>query len=584
MPVLDQGEAKELVMRRHPEWMEHHVTWEFLMDSYESGRRYRVADYAEFGQASQRNLMRHTRETPLQTSPPTSAVAVGGRPTTGVGDLEVAARSTYDLRLARTPSPGLVQDAVTNYVNRIYDKEVIRPDTNPQPVRDWWDDVDGERTHIDDWMQDTVAPILIVIGHIDILCDHPPLPEAGRPAPGQLLTMADFNRYGLGEVRASVILTQNVLWWLRGTEGQYAEALVREYHDDLEGCPLTLLRHWTGTGSVLYDINGVAVDALGNPLSRSGNPAGTEPFPHPYGRPPIVRCFDRKKIRSTFTGQSRMEVPAELMRDYYNRDSELILSDVMQSGPLLSGPSDALGVDAAITVGPGWTLPKINGETWEYVAPDKAGDESIRANLSRRRDEIDSATGQTKPAGVAGTSGQTVAQSGVSKELDQEGGEKRLSKIAAALARVEVRAAELCLLVYHDGSPPPAELDAIEVIYPRAFNLYSGVERMGLIGKFQDIAATAGQLPTAEGEMLKMAAREALKGRDDSTFDDVDEEIDRYMAEKRRRYEERMEAGGPPPTPQEAAFLSPGRQAAPPRPSEAAGPAYGSGLVPQAVG
>ena len=65
-------------------------------------------------------------------------------------------------------------------------------------------------------------------------------------------------------------------------------------------------------------------------------------MPHNFGRVPIVRLIDLKKHRTRNVGKSRYEAIAEYQREFYNRDSELILSDTLQAHPFLSGPGRLL--------------------------------------------------------------------------------------------------------------------------------------------------------------------------------------------------------------------------------------------------
>ena len=57
-------------------------------------------------------------------------------------------------------------------------------------------------------------------------------------------------------------------------------------------------------------------------------------MPHNFGRVPIVRLIDLKKHRTRNVGKSRYEAIAEYQREFYNRDSELILSDTLQAHPV----------------------------------------------------------------------------------------------------------------------------------------------------------------------------------------------------------------------------------------------------------
>ena len=126
---------------------------------------------------------------------------------------------------------------------------------------------------------------------------------------------------------------------------------------------------------------------------------------------PIVRLIDLKRHRTPNVGKSRYEVIAELQREYYNRDSELILSDTLQAHPLLSGPEDFCKADNTLSIGPGYVLPKKKNpesgayEGWEYVSPPKDPAQSLRQNKQDLIDAKDRAACLTKPAGVSQGSG-----------------------------------------------------------------------------------------------------------------------------------------------------------------------------------
>ena len=56
----------------------------------------------------------------------------------------------YELRRARTPVPEFVAEAVEIHLSKVYDQEVTRD--GPTDLTEWWKDVDGRGTPIDDWM------------------------------------------------------------------------------------------------------------------------------------------------------------------------------------------------------------------------------------------------------------------------------------------------------------------------------------------------------------------------------------------------------------------------------------------------
>ena len=80
----------------------------------------------------------------------------------------------YELRRARTPVPEFVAEAVEIHLAKVYDQEVARD--GPADLIAWWKDVDGCGTPIDDYMRETIAPLLLVLGCIDVCLDHPQAP------------------------------------------------------------------------------------------------------------------------------------------------------------------------------------------------------------------------------------------------------------------------------------------------------------------------------------------------------------------------------------------------------------------------
>ena len=554
-------DGKALVERRHVDFLEHQIRWRWLLDSFEGGDRYRNAVYGPDRKGLPcRNLFRHRREYPdpqqfpviyqgfaggLSTVPGSGPENLGYGPYPGMLGADSAGTAQdddYELRRARTPVPEFVAEAVEIHLGKVYDQEVDRE--GPQDLLDWWTDVDGKGNPIDDWMRDTVAPLLLVLGCLDIVVDHPKAP------PGEKIeTKADEQRLGLDACIASYILPVNMVWWRCDAAGRYTECLVREYQDpservdtDKKGNPIdpedggkigqewrrnyVRYRHWTETESTLYSFDGDEV---------------IESVPHSFGRVPIVRLIDLKKHRTPTVGKSRYEAIAELQREYYNRDSELILSDTLQAHPLLSGPEDFCKADNTLSIGPGYVLPKKKNpesgayEGWEYVSPPKDPADSLRKNKQDLIDMKDRRACLTKPAGQAagsggGGGGSTVAQSGISKTLDSATGHKVLTSIAKILAKAERFIAEYALLVLRGSVPRPAELAELAVVYPAKFDLQSAGELTDGLAKIQTTANSAGNLPETEGDGLKAAMRQLLPGQGDKEYAAKDDEIDAHVA------------------------------------------------------
>ncbi len=493
-----------------------------MLDSLEGGERYRQAVYGYDNRGLPvRNLIRHKREYP---DPRDGALAISGGfvgPVPGSpwattwqnqDPATLASDDDYELRRARTPVPTFVAESIETHLSRIYAREVKR--TGPPGLFQWWSNVDGSGATIDEWMSETVAPLLLVMGQLDLYMDHPPAP-AGEP----IETRADLQRLGLDRCVASYILPENMLWWKLDPSGQrYLECLVLEHHEDDDGPPIRY-RYWTVDESTLFDPDGEILAVHGNP----------------FGVVPIVRIFDRRKPRCRNIGQSRYESIAERQREYYNRDSELILSDTTQAHPLLQGPEDFVQADGTIPIGPSWLLPKKKNtqggsatyEGFDVVDFPKDGADSIRKNKADIRDDVDRDSALVKPSGQSG-----VAQSGLSKMMDHADGNNRLAKIAKVLARAERVAAELALHVLGDAPPSADEANAVQITYPAEFDLYTASDVAGAAGDFQALAADAGTLPVTESHMLSRLMRLCLPGLSDSQYADCDDEIAKYLARR----------------------------------------------------
>lgn len=571
----DRGtiDGTQVVKRRHIDYTEHQIRWRFLLDSYEGGERYRNAVYGQDRRGMPiRNLLRHRREYPdpqlypndfsafagglAALNPGTPMVGGGSGPfpgQLGADPNATAFDDDYELRRSRTPVPEFVAEAVETHLGKVYAQEVTRD--GPPDLKLWWEDVDGKGTPLDDWMRETVAPLLVVLGQLDIGFDHPKLPDGAI-----VNTRADEIELGLDRCIAYHIMPENMVWWRTDRAGRYLACLVREYVDpsdrvdtDSNGNVIDTedkgkvagdwrrqyvrYRLWTDKESILYSCEGSEI---------------VERTPHNFGRVPIVRLIDQKKHRCPNVGKSRYEAIAEYQREFYNRDSELILSDILQAHPLLSGPEDYCKADNTMSVGPGYVLPKKKNpesgayEGWEYTSPPKDPAASLRQNKLDLIDMKDRRAGLTKPAGsaVAGSTGGSVTgQSGLAKQLDNDTGHKLLSGIAKALARAERQICEFALLVIRGVVPDATVLKTLKLIYPSTFGLMNADEISSGLSKVQTAAKGAGTMPTLEAEAIKKNARQLVPGMEDTKYAQMDEEIDRHVQSQAERRPMNAERG-----------------------------------------
>ena len=124
--------------------------------------------------------------------------------------------------------------------------------------------------------------------------------------------------------------------------------------------------------------------------------------------------------------------------------------------------------------------------------------ESLRSNKCDLLDLKDRSACLTKPAGAEGSSGSTVAQSGVSKRLDAAAGHKLLGSIAKSLSCSERIIAEYALLVLRGRPVTSEEARADQSRLPRAFELFNAAELIDGLTKLQLSFKNAGEQPEVE--------------------------------------------------------------------------------------
>lgn len=531
MPPLTAKDSGDLVKRRHNEWREFQRDWRWLQDSLEGGNRYKHADYTispdaemmlghrpwysygpnygfgvdtltaenvqfTYGQIVDRNLVPHLSETGED------------------------GRDIYALRLHRTPVPTNVARAISSHLSRIYSREITRKGS--AQLKTWWEDVDGCGTPMDRWMQETVAPLLLVLGQIDLVLD---LPKDETKV--EVKTVRDKADLEQDRCIAAIILPENLVWWEKDARGRYLEVLVLERKGEK-----VCYRHWTATDSNLYDARGVFIAA--------------ESHEHELGFCPVVRVFDRRKVRCKNVGQSQYESIADLQRAIYNARSELILGDVQQSHAQLQGNAKYLQKDAVVPVGPSNILPVDSEDKieWSYVEPPKGAQQEVRVHIQDFQDEADRDGALLKPAGM--TQGTTVAQSGVSKIADQTDGNAMLAQRADTLERAEILASQFALAVITNSTPDKIDAKSITITYPKQFELYTLEDLSAALDDIQRTASLAGALPEVETELLQRMASVALPGLDDDRLKVLRTEIEEFVANAAKERE--ME---PEPTPGE---------------------------------
>ncbi len=534
---LSKEDAARFIRRRHPEWIEFNRTWRWLLDSFEGGDRYRFADYSvgplgcdwggdDFSFAN----------TIVGASAPNGQVTVSGTsPLYGDSIYAAMARNLvqhasemdpesgqkiYGFRLACTPITEFVAESVESFLGRIYCREVQR--SGSPELKLFWADPDGAGKDVDHWMRKKIAPLLIVLGQIDIVFTHPPAPSGVV-----VQTRADAERFGTARVLADYILPENIPWWrLEPVTGRYAELIVFERHDDGP-----VFRHWNTIDSIAYDADGDYRRDLS--------------FRHGLGRVPIVRLFDKRVLRLRNVGKSRVLSIAEHQKAAFNLESEQVLADAFAAHSLLQVPPGLDQAQAEVKVGPGGMLPagKLNGAVvdWKYVTPPPSTQESRERHLGRIADAVDRASFRVKPAGASST-GPTTMQSGIAKAIDHSEGAKVLSEIAETLADVERVVAEYALWLAAGGPPDADALESIAIEYPREFQFDDPADLALSIQILQQLAGAAGLLPEAETDLLQKLIATLLPGVEPDRRDELLDEVKSYVASRARQRDADHEA------------------------------------------
>lgn len=592
--IRDPLQARLLIRRRYPEYIKVKALTDWVLDTLESGEQYKRAVYpANVPGGALGNLIRHRREWPIsdvdgavsrqewqrriEADDPTADPA-----TTRIAAVNRANEQAYQIRLARTPTPSKLREILDKQVAQIYkqpprrDVEGSPPDSTPPDsgsvaaVRSWWGDVDGKGTSIDEYMRDTIAPLLLAMGMLDIYCDHPS-PEAAEaiqlPEPGEEWISGMTSPYWSGATpmmtpdlddatvtpmgppisplgavdpkllsRCNIryILPQNILWYkLDYTQRYYRELLVQEFRLDEKEPGLErydpVYRHWTLSGWTLYDRFGGVMDE------------GT----HDYGRIPIVRVFDRQHFRIPHAGMTRFLGTIERCREMYNTESELIYAMDLQcfsilQGPPIEGDDDGQGMP----IGPAMMLQTqaspdgTTREGYSYLAPPVSPLEFVSQRIQWLSDQMDAEAGLLPPATARGSRGSSGGQkssgstpaSGISKAFDQEEATNILAGMAMALETAEYVAAELAATVLMDRPPAVAEMEKVHIQYPRQFNLLRFDEMEAMIAAFIVLRDNCGYTPKWETFALQWIADQTNRGLDPKQREDMNQEIADYVA------------------------------------------------------
>lgn len=522
MPAKPKEEALKLINSRHPEYARTLEQSRWLLDTLAADAGYRDGTYGldRYG-LPRRNLVRLPQELPLRDANGVAVVSGTPRGSPFYNELnqsetQSASEEMYEVRRDRTPVPQFLPRFLENIMGKIYKRQITR--SGPAEMIAWTENVDGRRTSLDEWMRDTVAPILCALGMIDVGYDHPVIdpdhPDLyGAPAdPGGCVVR--------------VILPEHMLWWIKDKTGFfYLECLVREFvYDTSSNKYVWQYRHWTSEDWVLYSSDG-EVRGMGF---------------HTYRIAPFVRLFDKKNIRYDDVGRSRFWGVADKSRAYYNEESELILNDTYNNCPLLQGPPDDDNKDDGIAIGRNLMLKMVedrNGNLhgYEYVEMSSQTNTYMMERLNMIQSMMESEAGLTRSAGATGRKGETAGaqQSGLSKAYDQSEGADYLASISKMLATNDWAIMFFALIVLSDGGLSESDINSISAVYPTRFNLLTFDQIAVISAAIQEFKlGPVGQVPSGDKQTLMLMYKELHPDLDAKTMRAIEDEIGEYVDAK----------------------------------------------------
>lgn len=511
-----KSDIQKFIKRRHPEFSYFVMLSRWILDTLEGGEEYRDAQYGfdRFGK-ERRNLIRSRREYPLGGIP---AMDWWGDPLPyspnirEVIDYNEAADDEYEARRQRTPIPNFLDEYIEKILANIYKQQITR--TLPGIVQPWQRNVDGRGSSLAEFMRNIAGRLMIAMGHIDIYADHPPL-----PAGATVRTRGDQVRAGLINCVMRYILPENMLWWQLDLMGRYyTEALIQEFTFNRDSDrPNVQVRHWTAKDWVLWDLDG-------NQIGRGD---------HAFGIVPIVRVFDRRKLRLDHTGHSRVYSIVDLSKVFYNEESELVASNTTQNFPILQGPAiqNRPGEQQSIFVSRFAMLTRQSDQNnnvigYDYVQPSTNNAEFMQTRLASLKDRMDTIVGMNRPMGAT-TKGH-VAQSGISKAFDQEDASTLFASFASSLADAEWEITVLAARILTDGNVSQTDIDNIEIIYPNRFNLLKFEDLAGMSATIQGYidSPSFGKVPELDRRTLRTMYRSIHPDLNEETYRLIDKEID----------------------------------------------------------
>jgi hypothetical protein len=333
---------------------------------------------------------------------------------------------------------------------RVLGKYEGQTDREPAGIEGWWQDVDGNGTHIDDFVPFAWDPAA-TLGHVVIYMDR-------QGVPGATGTTAAENPQPI--LRAYTPL--DVADWLTDDQGNLTAVKLLEIAPRLGFKELPSLsakyryRIVDETDWKLYDHQGKQIDG----------------GPHMMGTLPIVVLYCKRRPLIQHIGQSILHDP-QLFIDLYNLDSELRELLRKQTFSLLNIPlgtgPDAMGVEAAKAL----LNTEVSTEGVIFSGPPAGFITADAANVAAYQEERSQLLRMIyRLAGVTWESDSKDAEAEGSLKLKREDTNQRLSNFADELEKADIALCQLWYRAqYGERWETEYESDQVLIQYPQNFDV-----------------------------------------------------------------------------------------------------------------
>jgi hypothetical protein len=404
-------------------------------------------------------------------------------------------------------------------------------------IEEWWEDVDGAGTHIDDFMQ-AAWDLAGTFGHVHLYMDLPENTDA--------MTAADQKMPFL-----RVYTPLDALDWMIDDLGQmtaikFSEVTPRTTLDEpLRPNVDTRMRMVDATSWRLYDTKGASVD--------SGD--------HKFGRLPVVTLYANRRPMTQLVGSSVLGDP-RLYIDLFNIVSEIRELLRNQTFGILNVP---LGTgDGAMTVNEAQTMMAnssgtenilFSGAKADFISPSAENVIVYHAEFQRKLRVI------YRLVALSWEADSKDAEAEGSLKLKREDMGQRLSGYADELEKADYLLAEMFYRsLYQDDGPKRLEKDQVQIKYPDTFDMTPFEQVL----EQAEAAMSLGMPPLFLKELRKRLARkfDGMADLPTSIMDEIDKQIDSAAddltpAEKQagqiEMQKEALKASGKPTIPKVAA-------------------------------